>query len=237
MNAPEAHRIAAVPLRGARLDLEPLRLDHAAELAQALADHALHAFIGGTPLPEPELSARYRRLLAGSPDPGTSWCNWTLRLRAGADGSAGTVGVGGTAGPVAGTAGTTTGARGATGTTGATTGARGATGTTTGARGTTGTTGTATAVTTTGPAVGTVQATVTSDGAEVAWVVGTPWQGHGLAREAAVVLTDWLRERGVPRLVAHVHPEHHASAAVATAAGLAPTEVFHERERRWEWRR
>ncbi|MFF5970984.1 GNAT family N-acetyltransferase [Streptomyces sp. NPDC012769] len=175
MRAPDPNPIAAVPLRGARLDLEPLRLDHAAELAEALADPALHAFIGGTPLPEPELRARYRRLLAGPPDPGTSWCNWALRLRGG----------GGRA----------------------------------------------------GEAVGTVQATATPGAAEVAWVVGTPWQGRGLAREAAVMLTDWLRERGVPRLVAHVHPDHHPSAAVAAAAGLAPTEAFQDGERRWEWRR
>jgi RimJ/RimL family protein N-acetyltransferase len=36
-------------------------------------------------------------------------------------------------------------------------------------------------------AVGTVQATVTAGGAaaEVAWVVGVPWQGQGIASEAA----------------------------------------------------
>lgn len=34
-------------------------------------------------------------------------------------------------------------------------------------------------------------------------------------------------------VVAHVHPEHGASAAVAAAAGLAPTEVWQDGERRW----
>ncbi|MET9951302.1 GNAT family N-acetyltransferase [Streptomyces sp. NPDC006339] len=193
MRAPESNRITAVPLRSVRLDLEPLRLDDAAELAVALADPALHAFIGGAPLPEPELRARYARLLAGSPDPDVSWCNWTLRLREDEERT-------GMAEPEV----------------------------------VTDAVAVADAV---AVVVGTVQVTVTPGSAEVAWVVGTPWQGRGLAREAAVVLTGWLRERGVPRLVAHVHPEHHASAAVAAAAGLAPTEVFHDGERRWEWHR
>ncbi|MEU7020109.1 GNAT family N-acetyltransferase [Streptomyces sp. NPDC046203] len=164
---------AAVPLRTARLDLEPLRVDHAPEMAVALADPALHDFIGGTPLSEPELRARYVRLLAGPAEAGSAaWCNWVLRLRGDGPGR--------------------------------------------------------------GEAVGTVQATVARDGAEIAWVVGTPWQGRGLAREAAGALADWLRGRGVPSLVAHVHHGHHASAAVAAAAGLAPTEVFQDGERRWE---
>jgi len=84
---------------------------------------------------------------------------------------------------------------------------------------------------------GTVQATVAPDGdgpsAEIAWVVGVPWQGRGLATEAARALAGWLRARGVRTLVAHVHPDHHASAAVAAAAGLAPTGEWHDGEVRW----
>ena len=84
--------------------------------------------------------------------------------------------------------------------------------------------------------VGTVQATVTDDGgqAEIAWVVGTPWQGAGLASEAARALVDWLAGRGVRVIRAHVHPEHHASAAVAAAAGLVRTDEWHDGEVRWE---
>lgn len=83
---------------------------------------------------------------------------------------------------------------------------------------------------------GTVQATVTEDlTAEIAWVVGTPWQGHGLASEAALGLVGWLRERGIRTVVAHIHPDHRASAAVATAAGLAPTEEEQDGEVRWRW--
>ncbi|MGC5011298.1 GNAT family N-acetyltransferase [Streptosporangium sp. DT93] len=74
-----------------------------------------------------------------------------------------------------------------------------------------------------GRLVGYVQATVIRDRAVVAWVVGTPWQGRGIAGEAAVALVGRLRERGVTTVVATVHPDHAASAAVARRAGLAPT--------------
>ncbi|MFE7314337.1 GNAT family N-acetyltransferase [Streptomyces sp. NPDC057555] len=84
---------------------------------------------------------------------------------------------------------------------------------------------------------GTVQATVgpTRHGlvAEIAWVVGTPWQGRGIATEAARGLVDWLGGQSVQAVIAHIHPEHRASAAVATAVGLAPLDVWHEGEIRW----
>ncbi|MER5478646.1 GNAT family N-acetyltransferase [Streptomyces sp. NPDC002734] len=84
---------------------------------------------------------------------------------------------------------------------------------------------------------GTVQATVHFDGpdtvAEVAWVVGTPWQGRGIAGEAAHALVDWLGRQGVRTVVAHIHPDHAASAAVATAAGLEATDECHDGEIRW----
>ncbi|MET8907950.1 GNAT family N-acetyltransferase [Micromonospora sp. NPDC004551] len=88
-----------------------------------------------------------------------------------------------------------------------------------------------------GRLVGTVQATVTGPAhdrvAEIAWVVGTPWQGRGIATEAARGLVGWLGRQEVRTVVAHIHPEHRASAAVATAAGLTPTDVRHEGEIRW----
>lgn len=85
---------------------------------------------------------------------------------------------------------------------------------------------------------GTVQATVTAEGrgevAEVAWVVGTPWQGRGIATEAARGVLRRLREQDVRVIRAHIHPDHHASAAVAAAVGLRPTGHRHEGEIRWE---
>ncbi|MFF0479310.1 GNAT family N-acetyltransferase [Streptomyces sp. NPDC004284] len=157
-------------VRTARLDLVPLAVAHADEMAGVLADPALHAFIGGAPLTAPELRARYERLVAGSPDPAVVWCNWVVRLRAGER------------------------------------------------------------------LAGTVQATLTDDGrtAEVAWVTGTGWQGRGIAREAAGALVDLLLARGVRTVVAHVHPAHTASAAVARAAGLTPTDGEQDGEVRWE---
>lgn len=82
---------------------------------------------------------------------------------------------------------------------------------------------------------GYVQATVSPGPvAEVAWVVGTAWQGRGLAREAACALVQWLDLHPVPTIIAHIHPHHRASAAVATAAGLVATDEWHDGEVRWQ---
>ncbi|MEU6273642.1 GNAT family N-acetyltransferase [Streptomyces populi] len=153
----------------ARLDLLPLRVEHAEEMAGVLSDPALHAFTGGVPDTPRALRARYERLVAGSPDPAVLWRNWVLRERALAC------------------------------------------------------------------LVGTVQATVSGETAEVAWVVGTPWQGRGYAAEAARSLVRHV-VRGFPvrTVVAHVHPGHHASAAVAAAAGLTATGELQDGEVRWE---
>jgi RimJ/RimL family protein N-acetyltransferase len=165
-------RVHAAPLATDRLDLLPLRVGHAAEMAAVLSDPALHSYIGGAPSTPDALRSRYERLVAGSPDPAVSWCNWVLRPRAEAC------------------------------------------------------------------LVGTVQATVTGERvAEIAWVVGTPWQGRGYASEAARGLVAWLRGQPTVRtVVAHIHPDHRASAAVARAAGLAPTEEEHDGEIRWRLR-
>ncbi|WP_415952121.1 GNAT family N-acetyltransferase [Streptomyces sp. KLOTTS4A1] len=72
--------------------------------------------------------------------------------------------------------------------------------------------------------------------AEIAWTVGTPWQGRGYAREAARALVVALAQEppgSIAAVIAHVHPDHHASAAVAAAAGLAATDVRHDGETVW----
>jgi RimJ/RimL family protein N-acetyltransferase len=74
-----------------------------------------------------------------------------------------------------------------------------------------------------------------SEVAEIAWVVGAPWQGRGLASEAARGPGVWLTTRPAVRtVVAHIHPDHRASAAVATAAGLTPTDEWQDDEIRWQ---
>ncbi|GGP81583.1 GNAT family N-acetyltransferase [Streptomyces sindenensis] len=85
-----------------------------------------------------------------------------------------------------------------------------------------------------GGLAGYVQATVRGPRAEIAWVVGTPWQGRGYATEAAQGLVAQLASAGGLReIVAHIHPDHAASAAVAVAAGLGPTGEWEGGERRW----
>ena len=161
---------AAQAISTDRLDLLPLRVDHAEEMAAALSDPALHTFTGGTPDTPEALRSRYHRLTAGSPDPAVSWLNWVIRLR------------------------------------------------------------------TDSCLTGYVQATVAGAVADIAWVVGTPWQGRGIATEAARALVDWLTRQRVPTVIAHIHPDHHASAAVATAAGLLPTDIRQDDEIRWSRR-
>ena len=76
-----------------------------------------------------------------------------------------------------------------------------------------------------GQAIGHVQATVIDDGreADIAWVIGTRWQGRGYASEAAQALVEWLEAGGTTTITAHVHPGHAASARVAANAGLERT--------------
>lgn len=156
-------------IRTGRLTLLPLEVAHAEEMAGVLGDPELHGFIGGEPLTEAALRARYERLVAGSPEPAVTWCNWVVRLDA------------------------------------------------------------------EDCLTGTVQATVSGEVAEIAWVIGTPWQRRGIAVEAARAMVEWLgTQAGVRTVIAHVHPDHTASAAVATRVGLTATERVQDGEIRWE---
>ncbi|GAA3741063.1 GNAT family N-acetyltransferase [Spinactinospora alkalitolerans] len=162
--------MVAEPVRTERLVLEPLRVEHAEEMARALSDPALYTHIGGAPPSPAGLRSRYERLVAGSGEPGVSWCNWVIR-----DGA--------------------------------------------------------------GTAVGTVQATIGPIpgglGAVIAWMVGTPWQRRGTATEAVRALIDWLHERGVHPVTAHIHPDNTASAALARACGLHRTDRWADGELVW----
>lgn len=88
----------------------------------------------------------------------------------------------------------------------------------------------------TGGAVGYVQATVAeaSASADVAWVVGVPFQGRGYAREAAAAMLSRLRDEGVTTVTAHIRPDNAPSERVARALGLAPTATRVDGEVRWQ---
>jgi RimJ/RimL family protein N-acetyltransferase len=74
--------VRATRLESDRLTLEPLRVEHADELAPVLDDPALHEFIGGRPASAERLRARFTRQVAGrSPDGRDLWLNWVVRLR------------------------------------------------------------------------------------------------------------------------------------------------------------
>lgn len=71
--------LAAQPIQTGRLVLEPLTVQHAAEMVRVLAAPQLYRFTGGDPPTLPELTERYRRL-AGPPRP-EGWLNWVIRQR------------------------------------------------------------------------------------------------------------------------------------------------------------
>src|SRR5438309_27025 len=74
--------LVAEQVSTARLELEPLRISHAAEAARAFADERLHTFTGGSPADEAALRDRYARQLRGhSPDGLATWLNWMVRRR------------------------------------------------------------------------------------------------------------------------------------------------------------
>jgi RimJ/RimL family protein N-acetyltransferase len=85
-----------------------------------------------------------------------------------------------------------------------------------------------------GAAVGYFQATVDTTHADVAWVIGLPWQRRGFASEGAAVMVDWLVSRlGVTRVQANIRADHAASQGVATRLGLKRTTDLHDGEEVW----
>jgi RimJ/RimL family protein N-acetyltransferase len=157
-----------------RLALEPLRVDHAAEMVDLLGDPRLYLFTGGAAPSPAGLEALYRRQVLGrSPDGTERWLNWVIRRS------------------------------------------------------------------TDHRAVGFVQATVTTTGsagrqsAELAWVIGTAYQGQGYAQTAAAAMIALLREMGVAAFTANIHPDHAASQGVARSLGLRPSESVLDGEVCW----
>ncbi len=86
-----------------------------------------------------------------------------------------------------------------------------------------------------GQVVGYLQATVGDETAELAWVVGVPFQRRGYATEAAKRAAAWIREYlEVRYLKATIHPDHVASCRVASNIGLRPSgQLTEEGEQLW----
>jgi RimJ/RimL family protein N-acetyltransferase len=163
---------AAQPLDTPNLLLEPLRVEHAKNMAGVLDDPRLHTYVGGQPATLGQLRERYRRQVVGRSGDGSQlWFNWVLRHRK------------------------------------------------------------------TGLAVGFVQATLSTQNgesvAELAWVIASAHQGQGYARHATKAVVRWLRKLGANLIIAHVHPYHQASMAVAAGIGMSPSETNVDGEVRW----
>jgi RimJ/RimL family protein N-acetyltransferase len=90
-------------------------------------------------------------------------------------------------------------------------------------------------LTATSEIAGYVQATVAGATADIAYVLGTRWQGHGYAREATSAMIDHLvGTLGVAQIRAWIADSHDASRAVAQRCGLSPTdEIDADGERLW----
>ena len=84
-----------------------------------------------------------------------------------------------------------------------------------------------------GQVVGFVQATIRDGQADVAWLIGTPWQGRGYATEAARQMLTALEQRAISHITAHIRADHVASAKVAASLGLSPTAELEDGELIW----
>ena len=168
-------RVAAVirtepwALRTERLELTPIRAEHAPRLFDVLAEPALYLYTGGSPPATLEVLTRgfanwESRL---SPDGSELWLTWMTAQRD------------------------------------------------------------------SGAAVGYVQATVADNRADLAWVIGLPWQGRGYASEASRAVLDWLVSLGAVRFRACVKPAHRKSQQVAERLGLIRTDQWIAGEEVW----
>ena len=83
--------------------------------------------------------------------------------------------------------------------------------------------------------VGHFQASVRATQADLAWVIGLPFQRRGYATEAARAVAEWLKKRFALReLQAKIHTDHIASQRIAERIGLQrPSETTPQGEQIW----
>jgi RimJ/RimL family protein N-acetyltransferase len=82
--------------------------------------------------------------------------------------------------------------------------------------------------------IGHIQAGVEPDHTDLAWVLGSKWQHHGYATEAAKAVHAWLLQFGVLEIRASIHPAHAASIRVAERLGLRRTTELSDDELIWK---
>jgi RimJ/RimL family protein N-acetyltransferase len=70
----------ATRLTTERLELLPLKVEYAGEMAGVLSAGELYGFTGGEPPSVEQLTERYRRQVAGPGHPGEYWLNWVISL-------------------------------------------------------------------------------------------------------------------------------------------------------------
>jgi RimJ/RimL family protein N-acetyltransferase len=84
-----------------------------------------------------------------------------------------------------------------------------------------------------GTPIGYVQATVSETHADIAWLIGSLWQGNGYASEAALAMVQWLGENAVKTIRARINSDHLASQRVAENAGLSKSDLVEDEEDVW----
>jgi RimJ/RimL family protein N-acetyltransferase len=82
--------------------------------------------------------------------------------------------------------------------------------------------------------IGHLQAGVKPQHADIAWVLGLPWQHQGYATEGGQAVVDLLVRIGVREIRASIHPAHEASIAVAKRLGLQRTDDIVDKEVIWK---
>jgi RimJ/RimL family protein N-acetyltransferase len=85
-----------------------------------------------------------------------------------------------------------------------------------------------------GTVIGWLQATVEDGHADIAFVIGMAWQGHGYAIEAAGAVVAHLLRHGVLRVGASIAPANRPSQSVVARLGFTRTgETDDDGEERW----
>jgi RimJ/RimL family protein N-acetyltransferase len=82
--------------------------------------------------------------------------------------------------------------------------------------------------------IGYVQATVRDREADVAWVIGADWQGHGYGTEASTLMLGQLKQVGIQSITSQIHSANSASLGIARNLGMNRNGLVQDGEEVWE---